>query len=129
MPSGNANAGSMRTSHSTGLTGHTGADEDLSSKPEERVIAGVSGIERAPSGTPPGYQGDQNGPNKPVGQGEGDTSDVTSSGSSATGTHGGSSVQNPAGHGGGHGHDADPGQIAAEMRAEQNTPSSRDLNA
>lgn len=126
MSSGNANAGSMRTSSSKGLGGHTGADENIASQPEERVVAGASGMERAPSGTPPGYEGSQSRSNKPVGQGEGDTSDVTSSGSSATGTHGGSSVQRPAG--GGHGDELDPSQIAGEMRAERDTPSSRDLN-
>ena len=34
-------------------------DEDVVTRSEERVVSGPDGLERAPSGTPPGYQNPQ----------------------------------------------------------------------
>ncbi|HYE58409.1 MAG TPA: hypothetical protein VD948_07870 [Rhodothermales bacterium] len=54
------------------------------------------------------------GAGKPVGKEPGDRSEVTSTGSSATGTHGGSSHQNAPGHSGGTGDELTPRDVLAE---------------
>ena len=114
----NANAGSERTSQPSGTPG--GASGTTSN--EDRVVAGPDGPERAAGGSVAGSGPTGGAGHQDVGKEPGDRSPVTSTGSSQTGTDGGASRQNPAGHGGGTGDEPDPARIAGDARAERDTP-------